>query len=55
MSIAKMILVSAALLALAGCVVAPGPGYYGGGPAVYVDGPVGFCCGDGRGYRDERR
>jgi hypothetical protein len=54
MSIVKMILVSAALLALAGCIVAPGPGYVGG-PGVYVDGPVGYCCGDGRGYRDEHR
>jgi hypothetical protein len=54
MSLAKMILVSAALLALTGCVVAPGHGYYGGGPAVYVDGPVGYCCGHGE-WHEERR
>lgn len=38
MTLLRMSLVAATLLALAGCVVAPAPGYYGG-PAYYSDGP----------------
>ena len=38
MTLLRMSLAAATLLALAGCVVAPAPGYYGG-PAYYSDGP----------------
>jgi len=38
MTLVKMSLATATVLALAGCVVAPAPGYYGG-PAYYSDGP----------------
>jgi hypothetical protein len=38
MTLLRTTLAAATLLALAGCVVAPAPGYYGG-PAYYSDGP----------------
>jgi hypothetical protein len=63
MTMLKMTLVAAALLALSGCIVGVGPGYYGGpgyfGGGGYYEGPHGeACCGGGRGggeHGGERR
>jgi hypothetical protein len=38
----RVLLASAILLALTGCYVAPGPGYYGGGYGRYYGGGYGW-------------
>ena len=53
MTLLRMSLAAATLLALAGCVVAPAPGYYGG-PAYYSAPAYGPYYGPGPNYQYQR-